>query len=135
MKLNIYKYFDINYDIKYFDETIEMLNCWRNIIEFGKKKIKIIKKGFVSKPVYDEKYLKTKIKSYKEKINKNVHGYEINFDQFCLRTGKNYNPQVFLEECKYVIKEKKMLEYITDEIEISSYDSDAKNSNKEKFNE
>ena len=38
MKLNIYKYFDINYDIKYFDETIEMLNCWRNIIEFGKKK-------------------------------------------------------------------------------------------------
>ena len=135
MKLNIYKYFDINYDIKYFDETIEMLNCWRNIIEFGKKKIKIIKKGFVSKPVYNEKYLKTKIKSYKEKINKNVHGDEINFDQFCLRTGKNYNPQVFLEECKYVIKEKKMLEYITDEIEISSYDSDAKNSNKEKFNE
>ena len=99
------------------------------------KKIKIIKKGFVSKPVYDEKYLKTKIKSYKEKINKNVHGDEINFDQFCFRTDKNYNPQVFLEECKYVIKEKKMLEYITDEIEISSYDSDAKNSNKEKFNE
>ena len=100
-----------------------------------KKKIKIIKKGFVSKPVYDEKYLKTKIKSYKEKINKNVHGDEINFDQFCFRTDKNYNPQVFLEECKYVIKEKKMLEYITDEIEISSHDSDAKNSNKEKFNE
>ena len=42
---------------------------------------------------------------------------------------------MFLEECKYVIKEKRMLEYITDEIEISSYDSDAKNSNKEKFNE
>lgn len=44
MKLNIYKYFDINYDIKYFDETIEMLNCWRNIIEFGKKKSKSSKK-------------------------------------------------------------------------------------------
>ena len=25
------------------------------------------------------------------------------------RTGKNYNPQVSLEECKYVIKEKKIL--------------------------
>ena len=100
-----------------------------------KKIIKIIKIGFVSKPVYDEKYLKTKIKSYKEKNNTNFHGDEINFDQFCFRTGKNYYPQVFLKECKYVVKEKKMLEYITDEIEISSDDSDAENSNKEKFNE
>ena len=24
------------------------------------------------------------------------------------RTGKNYYPQVFLEECKYVVKEKKV---------------------------
>ena len=33
-----------------------------------------------------------------------------------LRTGKNYHPQVFLEECKYVVKEKKMPEYINEEI-------------------
>ena len=32
------------------------------------------------------------------------------------RTGKNYYPQVFFEECKYVVEEKKMLEYITDDI-------------------
>ena len=36
------------------------------------------------------------------------------------RTGKNYYPQVFLEECKYVVEEKKMLKYITDNIEIST---------------
>ena len=42
---------------------------------------------------------------------------------------------MFLEECKYIVKEKKMLGYIIDEIEISSDDSDAENSNKEKFNE
>ena len=35
------------------------------------------------------------------------------------RTAKNYYPQVFLEECKYVVKQKKMAEYITDDIEIS----------------
>ena len=35
-------------------------------------------------------------------------------------TAKNYYPQVFLEKCKYVIKEKKISTYITDEIEISS---------------
>ena len=36
------------------------------------------------------------------------------------RTGKNYYPQVFLEECKYVVEEKKMPKYITDNIEIST---------------
>ena len=39
---------------------------------------------------------------------------------------------MFLEECKYVVKEKKMHDYITDDIEISSdsdrEDSDEKNS-------
>ena len=30
------------------------------------------------------------------------------------RTGKNYYSQVFLEESKYVVKEKKVPEYITD---------------------
>ena len=42
------------------------------------------------------------------------------------RTGKNYYPQVFLEECKYVVKEKKIPKYIIDDIEISS-DTDREN--------
>ena len=36
------------------------------------------------------------------------------------RTGKNCYPQVFWEECKYVIKEEKIPKYINDDIEISS---------------
>ena len=28
------------------------------------------------------------------------------------RTGKNYYPQVFLEECNYVVKEKNICKYI-----------------------
>ena len=40
------------------------------------------------------------------------------------RIGKNYFPQVFLEECKYVVKEEKMPKYITSDTEISSSDSD-----------
>ena len=39
------------------------------------------------------------------------------------RTGRHYYTQVFLEECKYVIKEKKISRYIIDDAEISS-DSD-----------
>ena len=50
------------------------------------------------------------------------------------RTGKNYYPQVFLEEWKYVVKEKKMPVYITDDIEISS-DFDREDSDEEISNE
>ena len=49
---------------------------------------------------------------------------------FVFKTSKNYYPQVFLEECKYIVKEKKMSEYITDETGSSSGDSD-----KEDFDE
>ena len=41
---------------------------------------------------------------------------------------------MFLEECKYVVKEKKVPEYITDDIEISS-DSDGEISNEENTDE
>ena len=35
---------------------------------------------------------------------------------------------MFLEECKYVVKEKKIYNYIIDDINISSDDSDTENS-------
>ena len=90
-----------------------------------------IRKEFDSVPVYNEKYLKAKAKSYNGKLNTNFHNNKIRKEgsQFIylsviladsvFRTGKNYYPQVFLEECKQVVKEKKMHEYITDDIEIS----------------
>ena len=34
--------------------------------------------------------------------------------------GKNYYLQKFLEECKYVVKEKKIPSYVIDNIDISS---------------
>ena len=46
------------------------------------------------------------------------------------RTGKNYYSQVSLEEYKYVVKEKKIPKYITDDTEMSS-DSDRENSDEE----
>ena len=50
------------------------------------------------------------------------------------RTGKSYYPQVFLKECKYVVKEKKIPNYTTDDIEISS-DSDNENFDEENSDE
>ena len=52
-----------------------------------------------------------------------------------LRTGNNYYPQVLLEEFKYVVKKKKMPEYITNNIEISSDDSDREVYDEENSNE
>ena len=51
------------------------------------------------------------------------------------RTGKNYYPQVFVEEWKYIVKEKKMSEYITDDIEIPVDGSDRKDSDEQNYNE
>ena len=51
------------------------------------------------------------------------------------RKDKDYYPQVFLNECKYVVKEKKISKFITDDIKISSDDSDRANSVDENSNE
>ena len=107
-----------------------------------------VKKGFDREPVYNEKYIKTEIKSYEEKINTNFQSNKVpkkGSQYICLsvilidsvfRTGKNYYPQVFLEECKYVVKVKKLAKYIIKDTEISSdqsntEDSDEENSEKE----
>ena len=50
------------------------------------------------------------------------------------RAGKNCYPQVFSEECKYVVIEKKIPKYIIDDIEIPS-DYDKENSDEENFDE
>ena len=54
-----------------------------------------------------------------------------NIDWFSLQKDKNYYPQMFLEECKHVVKEKMMPEFITDEIENFSDDSDRDDSDEE----
>ena len=42
---------------------------------------------------------------------------------------------MFLEECIIIVQEKKMLEYITYDLEISSDDSDIEDSHEENSNE
>ena len=94
--------------------------------EFQKKEISVkvsytIRKEFDSNPVYNKKYLRAKIKPYNGKINTNFHNNELpkKGSEFIslsvisiasiFRISKNYCPQVFLGECKYVITEKKFI--------------------------
>ena len=117
----------------------------KNIIKF-ETTLKIVSKTNLIVNQSKIKYLKAKIKSYTRKINTSPQNNIIPKEgsQFiCLsvilinsvfRSGENYYPQVFLEEYKYVVEEKKpekkMPEFITDNIEISS-DSDREDSDKE----
>ena len=108
-------------------------------------------KELESETIHNEKYLKAKIKSYNGKISTTFHNIKIpkkGSQYVCLsvtlidslfRADKNYYPRVFLEEFKYVVNEKKIPEYITDDIEISSAfdreDSDEENYNEESSDE
>ena len=76
---------------------------------------------FDSEPVYGDvdKYLKTTIKMYEDRVNTIIQGKEVpkeNASYDCLslitldsvvRVNKKYYPQTFFEECKYKIKNKR----------------------------
>ena len=84
--------------------------------------------------MFDNRYLKTKIKPYKNKITTNFLGEVPKEGSKCiclsvigidsvLKLGKNYYPQTFLEECEYKIKEKKVYTFLDDDVGIS-FDKD-----------
>ena len=91
---------------------------------------------FDSDSVYDDtdSYMKTKVKSYDNKVNTNFQGKEVPKGDasykcfslimlnFIVKVGKKYYPQVFLKECKYVKRKNKMVNYINDDIDITSSD-------------
>ena len=41
-----------------------------------------------------------------------------------VKVGKKYYPQVFLEECKYVKRKNKMMNYINGDLKMTSSDED-----------
>ena len=78
------------------------------------KKIKsILNVKFHSQPIYDDKYIKAKVKTFNNTINKLFSGDEIPKERIhyvcssaicidsVLKTEKKNYPQVYLEQCKY----------------------------------
>ena len=83
-------------------------------------------------PVYDEKYIKAKLREFNGVIKTNFLGDEvpkenehytyigyITIDSVMRMEKKNY-PQVYLEECKYKMKKIKMIKFIEDELKSES---------------
>ena len=69
------------------------------------------------------------------KYQKKVLNLSVILIDYVFRIGKNYYPQVFLNECKFVAKEKKLPKYVTDDAETSSVNSNREHSDVENFNE
>ena len=108
---------------------------------------------FDSEPVYGDvdKYIKTKIKVYEDRVNKNFQGKKVpkeNASYKCIslivlnsviRASKKYYPQTLLEECKYVIRKNKMENLINNDLSLSSSNEsdteDDNESNNESDNE
>ena len=123
-------------ETKYMSFLVNENDLLERFNEIWDKFSNTIKKGFDSEPAYNKKYLKTKRKSCEGKINRNFHNDKISKKCphfICLSVilidsvfnmGKKYYPYVLLEECKYIVKEKKMTRHITDDLEIFSDDSD-----------
>ena len=96
-----------------------------------------MKIDFESKPVYgdDDKYIKTKIKTYEKSIITNFHNKKTPKEKAsckCLsiimidsviKANKKHYPQTFLEECKYIQEKIKTENYIDEDLENSESNS------------
>ena len=89
-----------------------------------------------SQPIYNDKYIKTKLKTFNNMINTLFSGDKIPKERIqcaCIATicidsvlkvdKKNY-PQVYVEQCKYKIKKRELVNFIDDEVDLNSSDSD-----------
>ena len=107
----------------------DLLGKYNEIWDKIKGKLNI---EFHSMPVYDEKYIKAKVREFNGVIKTNILGDEIpkesmhytciaciTIDSLMIIEKKNY-PQVYLEECKYKPKKIKMTKFINIELEPES---------------
>ena len=129
--------------IKYFENggknisfKIEEESVYLKYAEIWNKIKSVLNVKFHSQPIYDEKYIKTKVKTFNNTINTLFSGNEIPKERIhyvcisaicidsVLRTDKKNYPQVYLEQCKYKIKKRELVSFIDDEVDLSSDDSD-----------
>ena len=97
---------------------LKMTTFWKNIILFGIKSALILKNNLIANLSITQKFLKTKIKYYRDEVrdfyNKTIPKVDSNHTSLAgisldsaLKKDESYYPQAFLKECKYIEKEKK----------------------------
>ena len=128
------KYFDNgskNMPFKIEDESVHL-----KYTEISNKIRRLFCTRFHSQPIYDDKYIKTKVKAFggmistffsKDEIPKERNHY-ICIAAICIDSVLNVEtkkyPQVYLEQCKYKLKKRKPADLIDAEVDLSSSDTD-----------
>ena len=82
--------------------------------------------------MYNDKYIKTRVKIYNDRVYTNFQHNKIPKDnEYCARlsvilldsifvnSNKEYYPQIFLEECKYATWDRKIINTINEDLELS----------------
>ena len=129
--------------IKYFDNggknmsfKIEDESVYLKHTEIWNKIKDILNVKFHSQLIFDDKYIKNKVKTFNNMINTLFLGDEISKERIhhvciaatcndsVLRVDKKNYPQVYLEQCKYKTRKRKLVDFIDDEVDLSSDDSD-----------
>ena len=88
-----------------------------------------------SEPVYNDKYIKTKIKICNNRVYTNFQNNEIpkdheyctclsviSLDSIFVKSDTEFYPKLFLEECKYMLKDMKIIITINKNLELSECD-------------
>ena len=140
------KHFDSNKTMYFKVNDNKLLKKYNKIWE---KISNLLNIKFDSQPVYGDgdKYIRTKIEMYGDRMNTNFQGKKVskeNVSYKCLslimldsviRANKKFYPQTLLEECKYVIRKNKMEKLINTDLNLSSSDESDNESDSENDNE
>ena len=112
-----------------------IFSWWWCNFEIWKKK-KLLSVEFDSQPVYDEKYIKTRVKTFEDKVITKYTDNEIEKERthysciavICvdpvIKLGKENYSQVNLEQCKFRLKKKKNNDLLDYELGDSSDQSE-----------
>ena len=130
------KYFDdCGKNMSFVTDDEEIYEKYNEIWEVVRQLLKV---DFAVSPVRDDKYLVAKLKIFdrinRTTFNNNNNAIPIEGNHYIcipaididsvLKTDKRAYPQAYLEQCKYKLKKRKIVNYIDDEIIDEDIDND-----------
>ena len=117
----------MNFFLVYDQEVLNKYNkIWDKIKDSFEKRLD-------SEPVYNDKYIKSKISLYSINFydtkmlieNKRyICLFVILLDSIFANLHKEYYSQIFLKECKYTVKNKEIMNNINEELELDESDDE-----------
>ena len=121
------------------------VRIWLKTVKIWERVSNLSSTKFDSEPVYgdNDKYTKTKIKLYEDRINTNFQAKKIPpknalykcllliILDFVIIANEKYYPQTLLEECKYKTKKNEMENLINDDLDPSLSDESGNESDNE----